>query len=379
MAQMPPGSEFKSYIPNNYDLSAQVRDYVVQGNFTSSGNSYDSLSSGGSYQSYLFDFSGRTAVSSGWAVFASGTLADATAKNSSTTHTNSAFSEGTFGTDFVLSPGQMTLIPEFSMTIPFTKNDWNSDTTAVGDGAFAANARLIALLKFTAIRFGFFGGLTYRDQGLATLLPYGALTEMSFGRWDLGGDIRGSMTLVSDTATSEITRNAYFCRTTGCAKVYDAYNPSEILADIWIKMRTKSNWDFYFQLADALTGQNTATGYTATAGLTLHWGAGPAVASSAPAEVRPARPTRPQRTGIPRPAKTPPQKRVTKPNFQEEVDDGVDQSLFEPEKLPPQAPEAPVSPDAQRKKAQQQMQDELNKTEMQIESKSNKNKMDDSQ
>ena len=387
-AQMPPGSEFKTYFPNTYDFSGQARYYTAQGNYTNSGNSYDSLPSGGSYQSWLFDFGARTTVGPGWGVFGSATFADATAKNSTTTHTNGALSEGTFGTDFLLSQGTMTLIPELSMTVPFTKNDWNGDTTAIGDGAFAGSGRLIALIKLSSLNLGFFAGLTYRDQGLASLLPYGALVDFNTGRWDIGGDLRGYSSLGSDSASDEIVRNAYFCRTTGCAKVYDSYNSSLIQADLWLRMRTKSNWDYYVQVADTLTGKNTATGYTVTAGVTLHWNAPKAVAPPSddiePVTTRVERPPRQQKAqqpqrpsrGIQRPTRAQQQKRVTQPSFQEEVDDGVDQSLFEPEKLPPPPP---VDAATQRKKAQQQMQDELNKTEMQIESKSNKNKMDDSQ
>ena len=106
-------------------------------------------------------------------------------------------------------------------------------------------------------------------------------------------------------------------------------------------------------LGAAITGQSTSTGYSANVGLLYHWG----LNEPAPLPLAPR------------------QKRVTTPTFREEVNDGVDQTLF----APPAPPIQQQDPDAQRKKTQKKMQEDLNKTEMQIELKSNKKKRRQSQ
>lgn len=362
------GSEFKNY-SNQLDLLFQTRYYKATGNFKSSGSSYDDLPSGYSFQNLSFDLEGRMPLSPKWAIFANGSLGYAEAKNPSTTHTNSALSQAVLGTDFVLTDGQLMLIPELSATIPFSKVNTGSDVTPVSDGALAGNGRLIALIKSNSFRFGGFAGASARDQGLSTLFLYGALAELDFGRWDLGADLRGYSTIGNDKDNdNNSTRTAYFCLAEGCAKRYNAINPALLESNVWTRIQLNPSWDLNGGFGFAITGQNTTTGYSAVAGIVYHMGK--ATNPSAPA----ATPDTPAPQN-PRPGQRPPA-----PSFQEETNDGVDQNLFGPTSAPskrtvaPPPPKPKVNPDAQRKKLRKKMQDDLNKTEMQIELKSSKKK-----
>ena len=214
-AQMPPASELKTYSPRDVDLSFQTRYYQAIGNFTKSGNSYDSLPSGAGYQNYQFDVAMRTLIFSRWAAFASTTFGYGQSDAAGVTRTNSAVSEATVGSDFLLSEGQISLIPEMFLTVPITKNSYSSDTVAVGEGAMAAEAKMIALMKFQTFEMAAFGGFLYRDLGLASLFPYGVLGEFNFGSVRWGAELRGYTSVGYDkTSDNETTRKIYFCRPT---------------------------------------------------------------------------------------------------------------------------------------------------------------------
>ncbi|MFN7728296.1 MAG: hypothetical protein ACK5P7_03995 [Bdellovibrio sp.] len=350
MAFTPGGSEFKTYTVRNIDLYGQTRYYVAQGNFTKSGNSYDSLPSGYAYEIFNFDVGARSVIFSKWAAFGRMTMGAAQSKSPSDTRTNSALSEAQVGLDFLMSEGSLSLIPELSFTFPFEANDVNKDTVAISDGAMAINGRLIALVKTRMMHLGAYGGYTHRDKGLSSLFPYGILGEFDFGSFHLGADLRGYTSVGYDSGSdSELRRDLYQCRSNGCAKRYYAVNPGLIESSVYFKWRASREWDLSGGITMAITGQNTSTGYGAFANIGYHWGLGPVSNDNEMTTLPAAR------------------SRVTGPNFQEETNDGVDQNLFT-------APPPPPSPDAQRKKRQKQIQDELNKTEMQIDLKSNKKK-----
>lgn len=347
LAERPPGSEFKSYPLRTVEFHMQSRYYKADGNFTKSGNSYDDLPSGYSYENYLFDFGARSQFFSKWAVFGDLTVGAATSQDPVTTRSNSALSEATLGTDFLLSSGSISVIPEMSVTFPLAENDYAGDTVAVGEGVLSANARMILLVDFASSRMGLHGGFNYRDKGLAPLFGYGVLGEFDFDRFSLGLDLRGYTSVGYDEESdNEIRRTNYFCRANGCAKRYGAINPGLLETNVWGRYSFRSPWSIYGGLGFAITGQNTSTGYGAVFGFLYTW----------------------QRSNE-RPATFTPRRRVYDPNFKEEVDDGVDQRLFQHPPLPPAE-----KPDAQRNRDHHQLQDELDKTEMQIEMKSNKRK-----
>ncbi|MBX2995123.1 MAG: hypothetical protein KF681_09880 [Bdellovibrionaceae bacterium] len=345
------GSEFKSFRTREIDFYGQTRYYQAQGNFTKGGNSYDSLTSGYGYEIFNFDVGARAVLHSKWAAFAQATMANATSKSPTNTRTNSNLSEAQAGLDFLLNEGTITLIPEFSISFPFEDNSVTKDVVALSDGVMTVNGRAIALMRTRVINLGAYLGYTYREKGLSSLLPYGILGEFPLGSFTLGADLRGYASLSSDsTSDTEITRDFYQCRTNGCAKRYYAMNPSLLESSAYFKWAVSRTWDVSAGFTMAITGQSTATGYGAFANIGYRWGLPAAPTPMEDSETLPAG-----------------RARVVNPGFQEETNDGVDQNLFK-------APTPPPSPDAQRKKRQRQIQDDLNKTEMQIELKSNRKK-----
>mgnify|MGYP001271703175 CR=1 FL=1 len=362
-----PGAELKTYVPRQVDLQTQARYYQSQGNFAKSGNSYDPLPSGHSFEHFNFDFGARSLIFSKWAGFAELNLASVQTKTPTLTRSNSGLSEATVGVDLLMSEGPVSLIPEASLVLPLTSVDTGGDTAALGDGVTAVGGRMIALMKQGTSRFAGFGGLSYRGKGLSSLLSYGVVGEFNSGSVGFGAELRGTYSVTQDN-DNEVIRDAYQCRVNGCAKRYFAMNPSILESNVYLKWAINREWVMNAGGGFGITGQNTSNGFTALAGLTYHWGRGPERSTQAPLA--------PSRGG-----------RVGDPNFQEEIDDGVDQSLFEPpppvrpapivpkrsqpERLRPAAPPRPQrpAPNSQRRK-RQQIQNELDKTEMQIELKS---------
>lgn len=347
-----PGAEFKSYDRERVELGAFATYYQAQGNFTSSGNSFDSLPSGYSFENIQFDVDARSHLFAKWAGFAKVTIGNTTSKTPLITRTNSSLSSALVGLDFIMSEGSFVLIPEFSASFALSKNTYTSDVAAVGDGANTLGARLILNSTLSkSLSIGAHGGFLYRDEGLSSLIPYGGLVEWKGKSLALGADIRGYASVGYDKESdNEIPRNAYQCTANGCAKRFAAINPSLTESNLWLKWQ-KESWIISGGLGTAITGQNTSTGIQAHVGLEYQF-------RTRAAEVE----TDPD-----------PKQRVTNPNFQESVDDGVDQTLFEPPRpAAPPAPPPPPKPVKATPRQEEVIKNELEKTEMQIELKSNK-------
>ncbi len=350
-AQLPPGSELKDYSSRQIDLNFQTRYFKSTGNFTKSGNQYDAIPAGYEFQNMQFDFAARSQIFDRFAMFAGLSVGSTQSSSPTISRTNSALSDATLGFDYLMSSGQLSLIPELRLSVPISTIDIGSDTPAVNDGAMTATGKMIALIKVSSsARVGAFAGFVYRDKGYSSLLPYGALIELEWTGVRLGADIRGYTSLGYDQASdNELPRETYFCRANGCSKKFAAINPALLESNAWIKIEVARDWDLYGGFGTTITGQSSAQGLIANLGFLYRWGLSSTPTTSGSA----------------------PRQRVTNPTFREEVQDGVDQELF---KAPPLPPPLPPSPDAQRKKEQQQMQQDLNKTQMQIDLKPNKKK-----
>lgn len=355
--------QIKDYDLQRVDLLTAARFYQANGNLTASGNSYDALPSGYAYQIWQFDFGARGALTSGSALFANTTLSSSQSKAPSDTRKNTNISDLQIGTDFLFYQKQnFALAAEISLNFATEENDFNSDVVAVSDGVSSLYARAIAQNRGPSFTWSGYTGVHYKDRGLATLLLYGGLAQFNFKSSHLGFELNGYSTLISDTDSSESARNSYQCRANGCAKKFAAYNPSILEGTGYWKWKMNQDLQLKLSLGSTITGSNAAYGYQA--GIMLSYSI---PSSSSDTDYTRSTPvvTEPQ---LKPSNKNPDRRRVVEPKFQEETDDGVDQSLFEPPPPPKPRPAQPrVSP-------QEQIQNALDKTEMQIELKSSKKK-----
>lgn len=334
-AKAAPFDDFKFQTPGRVDLSLGMQYYKPDANFDKTGNSYTRLPSGYSYQLMNVDFGARARLAPRWHLYGSGQFAQANADNLvngvSQARSKSGLSQLQLGTDFIMMAGGIMLIPDFTFTMPMVKTERTSADAAIGEGVMEMTGRMVARIERRSWRFGGFLGLNYRDGGRSMLVPYGFLTEFSFGKWNLGADLRGYQSITNDKETSaESTFDAsYFCVANGCAKRFAALNPTILQSNLWVRANFNPQFGIFAGGTFDITGSNTTHGVAFMGGLIYRFSSGRATGAA------------------------------PRPEFEEFLDDGIDQSAFQGGRsMTPSKKGGPPRPT---------LQDELNKTEMQIE------------
>lgn len=317
---LPPRYDFRLPTGNTWDTQLFFDTYRSDGNFDKSGNTFTRHASGASYQSRGLDLAARRAWgSSRTHLYLRTSLATADAKSpTGILKTNSGVSDMEFGLDQVLARGSLITLGDFSLVLPFTKTERSaSSTVAIGEGVTEVNGRVIVRAETRLFRFGGFGGLKFRDQKRSMLVPYGFLGEFKWGRWSLGTDLRGyqSLTMDGDSNSESAIEATYFCSVNGCAKQFGAFNPSILQNNWWIHHQASREFSWNAGISHDILGSNVSKGFHFYAGLGYRWPGGKP--SSAPAK---------------------------EAEFEEVIDDNVDQSAFSKPIIPDTNERAPTRP-----------------------------------
>lgn len=327
--------EIKTYSQKNWDMSFRGKYFYTDSNYLSSGGTYQSLPSGYGYQ--LLDMTAgfrATLPDKNWAFFGETQFAYAQAKSPSSTRTNSNITYIKVGTDYILYEDTFTLIPEFTFSYPFVKNATNVDAVALAEGVMEMEAKMLAQIHLGKIIAGVFTGYTYRDESRSSLIPYGVFAEMAGKTWSFGGNLRGYSSISYDKDTNnQAARQSWATNYNGGSFKFFMPNPQLLEANFWSQVKTTKQLNFLFGFGMTLNGANMANGWNALFGMTYRFPT--AKEKNTDAELE---------------------------HFQEETKDGVNQSLFQKQ--------APV----ENQVPKENLQNELDKTEMQIELKSNKRK-----
>lgn len=345
-AQVPlfdePGRDYDTGV---WNFSLQSTYYEANANYTEDGGQFVSLPSGYSYNLLLFDFGARWVPRNQWAVYVSSQIANATSENATDTRKNSSLTQALIGTDFILASWRrFELAPDFSLLFPFDRIDPTQDHVLNHEGAIQASGRILAKAQFGVFHPFGFAGLTYRDEGRSTLLPYGLGAELQFTNWIFGGELRGYQTVANDKYSNEPNQREVVAANNGGAMKFYAIDPSLVETNFWLKKKMAPQWDLKLGGGTSITGANTAAGWNVIAGLSYSF-----------------KPAQRSRSRI-----SPPEEHLY---FREETNDGVDQELFRRPPPPPPVPKE-LTTEQQRKK----LQKELNQTEFQIELKRTKTK-----
>ncbi|GIL16646.1 MAG: hypothetical protein BroJett040_03970 [Oligoflexia bacterium] len=327
--------DLKSYPQNYWEINAGYRFFQATANYSSSGGSFSSLPSGYGYKLHNVDIGTRSTVPDlNMAYFTEFQIAAGESTTPYSTRTNSALTSALIGTDFIMHQGTFSLIPEFTFLYPFKRNDVNSDAVAINEGAMEIAGRLIAQTQWAKSRLGAYVGFTYRDENRASLIPYGLTADYALGKWKLGADLKGYTYSNYDKDTNnELARNAWTISSNGGSLKHYSINPALLETHLWAQVQVSKDFVMDFGGGTTLNGSNNAAGWNAFLGLTYRV-----------------------------PSIIVPEKIPEVDRFKEEVSDGVNQELFQPEPPPPTI----------RKKQKNNIQDELDKTEMQIELKTDK-------
>jgi hypothetical protein len=334
-------SEYKQYGVRLWELEANSSLYQTQNNYLRSGNTFDGLPNGGSYQLINIDLGARKSFSHAWAAYLETRIGAAESRDATMTRTTSQFNQILVGTDFIMTDGAFKLIPDLQFVLPLVRVDQNSNNVQSAEGAMEVMGRVIARFDITRLRNQTFVGVTYRDEGRATLLNYGAGTELALGTSFLGAEVRGFSTIINDQYTSNSTqREGAALRLNGGSTKFNSINPSLLDSNYWYRWDNKK-WGLQIGGGFSITGASYAAGMQFFTNFIYRLYTDDSKRSE-------------------------PAKKTDLEKFQEETNDGVDQILFQP---PP--PPKPTGPSEAAKK-RQRLKEELNKTEMQIELKSKK-------
>lgn len=327
-------SEMRKFNANELQLKWSNNYFLTSANYTKNGGVYESLPSGYSYKLFYTDLGARYTLNSFWALRADTQVAFAESKDPTQTRTNSQLNKITLGTDFLMVDRAVKLIPDFQFVYPLGAQDQSSVQTH--EGAIEATGRLLTLYTLSNFNNHAFAGFTFRNGSRSSLLIYGLGSELIFSTWSLGAEIKGFSTAIEDQTNGEKERTAFVVNSKSAK--FNTVNPTLLESNFWYKNQFDK---FALELGAGFTmnGSNTAAGTQVFLNFLY--------------DFKPA-------------------KKKQAPQFIEDTQDGVDQILFQPE--PSQEEAEPRQPEKPKKTKKTSLQDELNKTEMQIELKKKKGK-----
>jgi hypothetical protein len=333
--------EIKTYTQKNWDLDFSGQYFSSESNYLASGGVYQGLPSGGSYGLFDFNFAFRTTIPErNLALFGDTQLSYATSKSSLATRTNTGITHVMIGTDYILYQDTFTLIPEFTFLYPFSRNSVTGDAVAIGEGAMEISGKMYAQTLIKGIQAGAFTGFIYRDEGRSSLIPYGVYGEKLGKKWSFGGNLQGYASASYDKDTNNSTARTNWANTVNAGSFkFFMPNPQLLETNFWAQVKTSNNMNFMFGFGLTLNGANAANGWNVMGGVTYR--------------ISTDEGQNDHKSELER--------------FQEETSDGVDQSLFEQQQnAKKKQRSAPVADDID------DIQSELDKTQMQIEIKKKK-------
>ncbi len=346
----------RNFQPHLWEFAVQTDYYQATANYTPGGGQFASLNSGFSYNLLAFDFGARWVPTSPWGLYANAQVANAESKNSIDTRRNSSFTQVNLGSDYLLFNGQSWQVyPDFSVLVPVDRVDVSRDDVLNHEGALEVSARMVGRVRWKHLAPFAFLGFNYRDENRASLLPYGVGTEYLFSSWSLGGELRGHSTAIKDKSNiTDSQRTAQALRNGGALK-FDSTDPALLETHFWFKKVFAGSFALKLGGGTSITGANTSAGWDVFALLSYSFVGNSNSRSSSPAKSQA------------RPGDNDAEK------FQEETNDGVNQNLFyAPASDPAQPP--PASKQKQKADEKKNLQNEMDRTEFQIELKSVKKK-----
>ncbi|MEK2689795.1 hypothetical protein [Bdellovibrio sp. GT3] len=351
---------YKEFRRDRWDFELGTNFFYSTANYETFGDGSSNLTSGNHYQLLDVDFSTRYMPSRTWSVFGSGTFSSAESKNSVATRTNTSFSDVMGGFDFLAYDGIVQLVPEFGILVPLQEVDPAGDDALNSEGVFELWGRLIAQKDFGSARIYGWAGFDYRADGRSSLVPWGGGLQLKANAFKFGGEILGSQSVTDDTDTSkQYVRNAYLQNVNAGSYKFYSVNPSSIDTLFYATWMVSSKWTMQVNGGTTIAGENAAAGYHVGGFIRYSFD----MSEGYHQESYPLYNTPPSS-----PATTAPSGKsnmynrsdseISTPNtrqFREATDDGVDQSQFKPR------------PTKKKKKSNVNIQEQLDRTEFEVE------------
>lgn len=358
--------------PKRYDSEGLLTYF--SGEFYTTTENFDNnakartLGSGNSYTVVDMPFGARYNLLPNWAI--DGELKATYAQSKSSTpltggeRTNSEIHEARLSSDMLIETRGFDIIPELEVIIPFQKIDDTTDTVLVGERAQQIIGRLHIQTEFGNSDFFGFLGYNMRDGGRSQLLPWSAGLGINWGPSFIGGRVFGFQSMTDDRETnSPFLRDQVIARVNGGSRRFYSINPSALSAEALWFLKFKNQWQVQANFGLDLAGENYSKGIFGGLAIVLDWGYKEREFRARPRGLM----KQPKGSGL--------AVESDRIDFKEETTESNDQKYFEAPPLPVVKP-APRAKPRQRiqSPSDDQIQNQLDDTEMQIELKRKKRK-----
>lgn len=314
--------DYQRFRKGTYDFEVETQYFKTDANYAGSGNAYQKLILGQSFEIYNVFLKTRYDMSKRSSWYANLDIANSTSNGLDASRNNSSLAGALFGYAYRPYDESFDVITDFNVLVPFSSIDVNTDSSLNSEGVIEATGLLRVQKEFSSLLgFGYIGG-TFR-QSRSALLPWGAGMELSYPSWSLGGKVFGAQSISDDPDTGNtLQRTIVTNRVNASSLKFYSVNPSIIDSEVYVKFKFKNAWTLAVGGGTTITGSNAAAGFHAGASMKFSWETEPSYYLKPPG-------SRVQDDGLSS------EKKV--PKFKEEIDDGVNQELFK-KKTPPGRP-----------------------------------------
>jgi hypothetical protein len=363
--------EAKIYGPKRYD-SAGLETYIsseayyTNSNFDS--NSNESHLTGSNYYMLVDIPVGiRYPITPIWDFEAELTGSWAKSKSSDPTfggeRTNSQIHEMRLSTDTLMPMDGFDLIPELEAIFPFGTISGTTDSVMIGEQVTSFTGKLNLQTRFSQTDLFSYLGYQKRGSGRSDLLPWSVGLGWNAGVNMLGLRVFGFQSATQDSDKSnELTREATNYKVNGGSLKFYAVDPAVTSIEALWFLKFPRQWQLQFNAGLDLAGTNYSKGQFAGLTLIFDWGDRGFRGHSSKKVVQP------RGSGFAVDSDT--------VDFKEDTNEGNDQQYFAPPP-PPRVRPAPAprpKPKTNVGPTDQQLQDQMDDTEMQIELKRKKSK-----
>lgn len=321
-------------------------------NYDPQGGSFTKLGDGNSYTLFETDIGARLNLWDHVAFFGSGRIAASESKTQGIRRSNSALSQFTIGAEYELDAGGLSWIPQVSLTIPVTNLDFTVDKVAVGEGVTTFTALMKGQVRQKSWYLDSGVGISFRDKKRSTLMPFNVGAHVNLARsFSIGMDLSGSTTVFKENE-GDLARHAWACTYNGCARRFGSVNPTILELTGALQIRTSPRFLLRLDAGSSITGSAIGGGPIVAVGINYMFGLG-------------------SRSGV---VPHTFEEEKLEQEFIPETNSEVDHDQFvAPAADQIQTLQSPTAPPPPRRN-KDLLQNELDKTEMQIELRSNKKK-----
>jgi len=316
--------DYQSFRKGTYDFQLETQFFRSDANYISSGDSFQRLSNGQSFELWDVYFKFRYDLSRRSAWYANVDVATANSTGFDAKRSNSSLASSVLGYAYMIYSDDFDAITDFNMTIPYNQISANTDTVMNSEGVMEGTALLRLQKTYDMFAIYGYGGGTYR-QSRSALIPWGAGAELRWNSITLGGKIFGYQTIMDDPdKDNKNQRLIVNDRVNGGSLKFYAVNPSLIDSEIYAKFKMGRSWTLTGGGGTTISGASTASGFHFGLNLAFSWDSQPSY------YLRPGSGSEDDLSS---------ERKV--PRFKEETNDGVDQKIFEKKAQPPPAKPRP--------------------------------------